>query len=373
MVRTMSTDTTAAGTDLGADEAAAEGDGTAGGDVDVDPDGDAAGGGGSDTPDNVLFDVYERYVGDPDAETDVYVGFALFFGGLALGAAGILVFLLSGTVEGMTVYAYREVASVATAASLPVIMLGVVVLLPGNRRVTAAAVVGSLVCAGAIGLFVWSYPQAWNVSGTDYSLQGVAIYAVGLVAVMGATASTLVGHQVERARESAGGSVDPEAVAAAARAELEDDEEELDVNRETEDEAAVRERAESDYEAALEGADVSWGGVAKTETRRLELDTSAVDDVDGSNVDTASANEARGAGVDDAVSGLRGLKGEGTKTDSGGGTDEQASALRELREQQRTDEGDDEDAEPPTPGTPRADDDADSGGVIGRVRSLLPF
>ena len=34
------------------------------------------------TPDNVLFEWYERYIGDPETETDVYLGFALFFGGI---------------------------------------------------------------------------------------------------------------------------------------------------------------------------------------------------------------------------------------------------------------------------------------------------
>ena len=28
------------------------------------------------TPDNVLFEWYERYIGDPETETDVYLGFA---------------------------------------------------------------------------------------------------------------------------------------------------------------------------------------------------------------------------------------------------------------------------------------------------------
>ena len=30
-----------------------------------------------ETPDNVLFDLYERYIGEPEAETDVYLGFGL--------------------------------------------------------------------------------------------------------------------------------------------------------------------------------------------------------------------------------------------------------------------------------------------------------
>jgi hypothetical protein len=281
-----------------------------------------------ETPDNALFRLYERYVGDPDAETDVYVGFALFFGGLALGVVGLGVFFLSGTVpqSDLTFYTYREAASIATAATLPLMLLGVVVLLPGDDRMTYVALAGSLVCAGAIGLFSWAYPYDWNVSQPpDYSLEGVAVYAVGIVAVVGATGAALVGHQVQRATAGV-------AAPAAARADPED---------EGDDAAAedVESLAETDYEEAMRNSDVSWGGVEKRDTKRLKLNTGEVDDVSREALENAQANEARGESVDDAVAGLRGLQGrESTKTDSGSGTDDQAAALRELRQQQQAEE-----------------------------------
>jgi hypothetical protein len=300
---------------------------------------------GESTPDNVLFETYERYIGDPETETDVYAGFGLFFAGVALGAVGIVVFLLSNTATGLTVYAYREVASVAAAAGLPVLLLGIVVLLPVDRRMLYAALLGSAVCAAAIALFSWSYPYHWNVpDAADYSAQGVAVYAVGLVAVMGATAAALVGHQVQRA---GGGAVAAGEGAASASA----GDEAAD-----EDAESVTERAERDYEEAVSGAEVSWGGVEKTETTRLNLEPGAGgDDIDRSSFDTVEAAERRGAGVDDAVSGLKGLKGKGGKADTGtgSGTDEQTSALRELREQQRREQ------------------EAEPDGVVDRVRQLF--
>ncbi|ADJ15357.1 hypothetical protein C497_12806 [Halalkalicoccus jeotgali B3] len=33
---------------------------------------------------SVLIEWYERYIGEPDAQTDIYTGFGLFFGGIAL-------------------------------------------------------------------------------------------------------------------------------------------------------------------------------------------------------------------------------------------------------------------------------------------------
>jgi hypothetical protein len=297
------------------------------------------------TPDNVLFRLYERYVGDPEAEVDVYLGFALFFGGIALGVVGVATFLLSSSQTGIDVYHFREVASVAAAASLPVILLGVVTLLPGDRRMLYVALAGALVCGVAIGLFTQWYPYNWNVpNAPDYSVQGVAVYAVGLVAVVGATGAALVGHQVERARGGpapAPGGEDGEATTEAVDEDPGED---------------VEARARSDYDRAMEGAEVSWGGVEKTETRRLELNTESVDDVDRRGFDNATATESRGDGVDDAVSGLRRMQGrEAAKTGTGGGTDDQAAALKELREQQAAEE------------LATEDDD----GVVGRIRSLF--
>lgn len=269
-------------------------------------------------PANRLFEWYRRYIGDPEAETDVYLGFALFFGGIALGAVGIVVFLASAAVGGdqTVVFALREVAVVAAAGGLPALLLGVVVLLPGDRRMTAAALVGVAVCAGALALFVHAYPWHWNVDrAPDYSAQGVAVYAVGLVAVVGATAAALVGHQVERATGDRTTRDGDAGDGTRAEETVSDD----DVRR--------------DIDEAMADADLSWGGVAKRETKRLELNTAPVDDIDRTSMENATAKTTRTAGVDDAVNGLKELRGGEKETASGGGTDDQTTALNELRKQ----------------------------------------
>jgi hypothetical protein len=279
-----------------------------------------------DLPANVLFEWYGRYIGDPDAETDVYLGFALFFGGIALGAVGVVVFLLSAVLGGggQPLFALREVAVVAAAGGFPVLLLGIVTLLPGDRRMLYAATGGIAVCIVALVLFVYAYPWMWNVDGTDYSAQGVAVYAVGLVAIMGSTAAALVGHQVERA--SAPGA----ATAADTEGEgVSDDADGVDPDE-------VSAQARRDVDEAMAGADISWGGVEKRETKRLQLNTPEMDDVSG-NVDASSAKTTRSSGsnVDDAVAAMQGLKGGNAETASGGGTDDQAAALNELRERQQ--------------------------------------
>ncbi|WP_251329240.1 MFS transporter [Haloplanus pelagicus] len=287
------------------------------------------------TPDNVLFEWYERYIGDPETETDVYLGFALFFGGIALGAVGILVFLLSAAMSGggTPAWAIREVAMVAASVGFPVILLGMVVLLPGDRRMTYVSLGGLAVCLVAVGLFVATYPMHWNVARTpDYSAQGVAIYAVGLVAVVGATGAALVGHQVERATpgeraaEVAAGSGTGATGAGGADG---------DAGKTVSDEQVRR-----DIDEAMADADLSWGGVSRKNTTRLELDTDADVEVDREAFENAEATTVRssGDGVDDALSNLRKLQGREQQTDASTGVDDQTAALTELRQQQQVEE-----------------------------------
>jgi len=288
------------------------------------------------TPDNVLFEWYERYIGDPETETDVYLGFALFFGGIALGAVGIAVFLLSAAMSGggTPAWAIREVAMVAASVGFPVILLGMVVLLPGDQRMTYAAIGGLAVCLVAVGLFVATYPMNWNVARTpDYSAQGVAIYAVGLVAVVGATGAALVGHQVERATP---GERDAEVSAGTGDAGGAGGSSGANGPSETVSDEQVR----RDIDEAMEDADLSWGGVNRKNTKRLELNTPSDVEVDREAFENAEATTVRSSGsnVDDALSNLRKLQGREQDTDSSTGVDDQTAALTELRKQQEAEE-----------------------------------
>ena len=291
------------------------------------------------TPDNVLFEWYGRYIGDPETETDVYLGFGLFFGGIALGAVGILVFLLSALVSGggTPAWAIREVAMVAAALGFPLILLGMVVLLPGDQRMTYVSVGGIAVCLVAVALFVVAYPMRWNVAGSpDYSAQGVAIYAVGLVAVVGATGAALVGHQVERAT--------PGERASAVAAQTGGD---GDGGGGTTTETVSDDQVRRDIDEAMADADLSWGGVNRKNTKRLELNTPSDVEVDREAFENAEATTVRSSGgeVDDALSNLRKLQGRETEMDSSTGVDDQTAALNELRQQQQAQEVATEDQE----------------------------
>ena len=268
------------------------------------------------TDSNQLLRYYRRYIGDPDRAVDVYAGFGLFFLGLGLGIAGILVFLYSATLSG-TAYGLRQVAIVSGAVGAPALLGGIVVLLPVDRRMLLVASGGSVICVAGVVRFVSVYPNDFNVSvGPDYAAQVVGIYSVGIVVVIAATAAALVGHQIEQAA----GDTDAEGAG---------------TGDDAAGETVTDEQVQTDIDSALDEADLSWGGVAKTETRTLNLDTSAVDDIDSESMpDSGIETRTDDGSVTDAVSQLKGLQGGEVETASGEGTDDQAAALRELREQQ---------------------------------------
>jgi hypothetical protein len=287
-------------------------------------------------------EIYRRYLGEPERDLDVYLGFALFIGGIALGIVGLLLFGVERAVASDgPLWALRELAFVVGALGLPILLLGVTVLLPVDRRASYAAGVGAAITLAAAAFFVSVYPSQWNVTaGQDFSFQGVVVYAVGLVTVISATGAALVSYHVERTRgvpagDAAGaetgatgdgsGSAATDGTAGSAL-----------------DEEAVAEQAQRDYEEAMEDADISWGGVEKTDvSRRLSVDTGEVDDVDTSGFDPDSATQTRSSSssVDAAVEGLNAMRGEDPDAErSEGTTDDQAAALAELRQQQAHEE-----------------------------------
>lgn len=275
-----------------------------------------------DGPDNTLISLYRRYVGEPERTTDVYLGFALFFGGIALGLIGFTAFLWSVTLpDGAALFwPLREIAIATAFLGLPAFILSVVVLLPVSRRVIAASSAGTVLCLAAVGVFVAVYPDHWNVQvGADYSAQGIAVYAGGLALLVASTGSALVAHHLERARPqpSAEAAHDVSTAATTGRSET-----------------VTEEQVERDIEEAVEAADITWGGVQKTESKRLTITTDDSGDLDTQAFGADAANTIRGGGVDDAVAGLRKLQGGERETATGSGVDEQTAALQALRDQQ---------------------------------------
>lgn len=268
---------------------------------------------------------YREYVGEPAQERDIYLGFGLFFAGMALAAIGFVIFLYSNTQpQGSPFYwQLREIALVGGILGLPVALQSIIVLLPVGKRTRAVGIAGSAFCVIAAGILVSFYPYNWSIDGAiDGSVMTISVYAVGIVALASSTGSALVAQYLDKATQ------------AKSVAESDDD---TDSGESVSDDEVA-----SDIESAMDDTELSWGGVDhQPSTKRLKLDMpDAETGVEQETLDNAEATTTRSESetVDDAVSGLRSLQGGESKTTTASSPDDQVNALTEFREQKAEDD-----------------------------------
>lgn len=269
--------------------------------------------------DNVLLRFYERYIGEPERETDVYLGFGLFFAGVAAAALGLVLVLIGATLHDFGTDPFYDITrpgGVLLLLSLPVTLTAIVVLLPVRQRVTIAAGIGVAITVIASILFWIEYPGV--IFGSNQNMSVVLGYALGITVVTGATAAALIAHHLQRAQAP-----HPSEIT------------EMEVE---EDESYTDEEIRADIEEAMTGVDLSWGGVMKEEHRRLEFESDYADDVSG-NMNIGAPKTVAEGGVDDQVQQLKALKGGTHKRSTSPTTvDEQTDALRALKRQKEQDE-----------------------------------
>jgi hypothetical protein len=295
-------------------------------------------------PDNVLFDLYETYVGDTDKASDVYLGFGLFFTGvaLAIGALAIFVYALSTTTADTVPY-FRivEWAFGMGILAIPVATSGIVVLLPIDERAVAATAVGDVFIIVAVVSFRSAYWGDWGGYGSGQTVTVLGLYAVGLTLVVGSTGAALVAEQIQRATAPHPSEIQP----------VEDDD-----PSESYSDAEIR----SDIDEAMQDVEMSWGGVRKHEGKSLSFDTGADIDAEGF-ADADAATTKRSSGVDNQLSALQGLRGGQKNTAKSSSTvDDQTKKLQELREQKQS-----EDTDVPV------SEDEERTGFLGWLRNLF--
>jgi len=137
-----------------------------------------------------LYELYARYVGEPDSKKDVY-GYWLFMFGSILAFLGILIFLLITEQFGQllanpTQLLITEAAYVIAATGLPLALLGIVLLLPVQRFGIVLTFGGVLVALGGVVWFTQVFPVNWPPVGADsanLAPQVIAVYSTGVAVI----------------------------------------------------------------------------------------------------------------------------------------------------------------------------------------------
>jgi hypothetical protein len=273
---------------------------------------------------STLVQSYRRVFGEPDREIDVYLGFALFIGAAVLASFALAALVYADQFGRPGVYYWREQAITAAMVALPAIALGVVVLLPVDRRGRYSGLAGALVCLYGVYRFRAVYPWQWDTGTVQHSISVTVAYGVGVAVLVGAVGAALVAYQIDRLRQPGPADIEP-------------------ASDERNGESYSEARIERDIEAAMADVDLSWGGIEPTETTPLDLRTDDVgDDIDTSGLQVDATRVTRES-VDDQVAGLKALRGDQDRAERSASTvDDQSAKLAEIREQRRTESTDDE-------------------------------
>jgi hypothetical protein len=267
----------------------------------------------SDSSEGRLFRWYRSYIGEPDREVDVYLGFALFFGAIGLGAAAFLVFFAGQTVGSLDLFTWRKIAFSFGMASLPTALGSVIVLLPVDTRGLIGGAIGGLFCLGAIVAFIQVYPYQWDEGSTSYSLYVMFAYSLGVATLLASTGGALVAYHIDRARPHPA---------------------EIEASETTQTESYTEAEIQDDIDQAMENVDLTWGGVEETDNSSLSLN------IEEENIDTSGmqvqAERVKSESVDQQVDGLKAVKGGEKKTTRSTTTvDEQTAQLKELRQRKQ--------------------------------------
>jgi hypothetical protein len=260
---------------------------------------------------------YEDAFGAPQSRGELYTGFFLLITGFVLSIVGILIFLgLSRNFSGINEYNWREIGGVIGALGPPAILVGISVTLPTRWTMRILDAIGSALCLGGIGVFMYLYPHKWN-TGTGQEIWGVLLFVAGCAALLASTLSSLIGYYVSRATGGGAGVGDVTA---------------SDYNYDIPDSVI-----EKDIELAMRRYNVSWGGEGAEQQHKgvqfnVNDEFAAGTIIGGKGVARSVTLDA--PQVDTATDKLRSLRGtKGVTSLDTKGVDDTTSALLKFRQQ----------------------------------------
>ncbi|AGN02711.1 hypothetical protein L593_13860 [Salinarchaeum sp. Harcht-Bsk1] len=125
-----------------------------------------------------LADAYTDDVGGLQTDTRLKAGVALLAVGTLLGLLAVVVAIANPTEWGA-----RRVAGALGLLAAPALAGGVVVILPANPRLRAAAAIGASLTLLGVASFWHAYPQHWLGHGDQLTPYVTAIYFLGMLTI----------------------------------------------------------------------------------------------------------------------------------------------------------------------------------------------
>jgi len=118
--------------------------------------------------------------------------------GLVLVGAGVVglvaaMVLLATNSDSTTAKAY---AGVVSGLGVPVMLLGVVVVLPASLRQRLGVVLGALVAVGGVWLFWEVYPERWTRTADPFAFETMMLYGLGCAVALWFVFSTIASFRL---------------------------------------------------------------------------------------------------------------------------------------------------------------------------------
>ena len=141
----------------------------------------------------------------------LYLGVGSFVAGALLLVAGILAAAEVAVPASYSAGEARELGGIFGGVGVPLVLLGVMAVLPADRNTYAAAVVGAAVMCLGVALFTYAYPVRW-VGGPRPDLANLTLHTAGVYFLGAATTlwSVFVGVANFKTRNDPGGTVSME-------------------------------------------------------------------------------------------------------------------------------------------------------------------
>lgn len=150
-----------------------------------------------DLPMGSFIEGYRKVIGGTKSTPQLYLGFALFFSGAALGISALTILAASDAVI-QDAASRRELAGILAGIGFPLTFFGLQLTLPARLLIQIVAGVGAAIMLFATWLFASLYPEQWNQVTVDRSSEVVSWLVVGVAILVTTVALSLVLNYVSR-------------------------------------------------------------------------------------------------------------------------------------------------------------------------------